>query len=250
MNWISAFWASIGFAAIDFAVGTHAGLVRDLNEDSYLALPELGLWVVADGMGGHDAGEVASGLATDQVSLGIKNGLSLTEAIETAHRAIQNHSQQKDYSSQMGSTVVALKLDGRHYQIAWVGDSRAYLWNGALRQLTEDHSYVQLLLSAGLISEDEMLTHPSRNIISQGLGVGAINSSDVKVDTVSGELFANDTLLLCSDGLTGEVCEERIASILAEPKDNKARVDSLIAAALSAEGKDNVTAILVSYKRR
>ncbi len=250
MTWISAFWKNIVSDTIDFAAGTDVGLVRELNEDSYLALPELGLWVVADGMGGHDAGEVASGIATREIALGVRNGLSLTKAIETAHHAIQNCSQQKGDCGDMGSTVVALKLDGRRYELAWVGDSRAYLWNGMLSLLTTDHSYVQLLLSAGVISEDEVLNHPAQNIIAQGLGVGGLNGADIKVDIVSGELFANDTLLLCSDGLNGEVSDERMAAILAETDSNQARVDNLIAAALAAEGKDNVTVISVSCKRR
>lgn len=233
---------------IEYATGTHTGLVRELNEDSHITLPELGLWIVADGMGGHEAGEVASGIAIREISQSIKQGATLTEAIETAHHAIQAVAQQDGETVDMGSTVVAAKLDGRHYEIAWVGDSRAYLWNEALRQLTKDHSYVQLLLNAGVITEDEVPNHPAGNIISQGLGVGGLNNADIKIDSVSGELSENDALLLCSDGLTGEVSDDRIAAILAETKNNQARVDSLIEAALAAEGKDNVTVILVSCK--
>ena len=232
--------------SIDFAFGTHTGLVRELNEDSHLALPKIGLWVVADGMGGHEAGEVASGITILEIAHSIEQGMPLPKAIETAHRAIQAAALQGEGGANMGSTVVAAKLDGLRYEIAWVGDSRAYLWNGTLHQLTTDHSYVQLLLNAGLIAESEIRGHPSRNIISQALGVGGIDKDTIKVDLVSGELGENNTLLLCSDGLSGEVTDDGIAAILAETTDVQTRVDRLIAAALEAGGKDNVTVIVIN----
>ncbi|MCX6068480.1 MAG: protein phosphatase 2C domain-containing protein [Chloroflexi bacterium] len=222
---------------IDFALGTHIGLVRELNEDSHLALPKHGLWVVADGMGGNEAGEVASKITIREIARSIEQGLPLAEAIEIA---------QGEGGANMGSTVVAAKLDGLHYKIAWVGDSRAYLWNGRLHQLTTDHSYVQLLLKAGLITEKEILGHPSRNVITQALGVGGPDNANIKVDLVSGELNENDTLLLCSDGLSGEVREEHVAAILAETEDAQTRVARLISAALKAGGKDNITVIALT----
>jgi len=231
---------------IDFALGTHTGLMRELNEDSHLALPKLGLWVIADGMGGHEAGEVASGIAIREIARSIEQGMPLAEAIETAHRAIQVAALQGGGAADMGSTVVAAKLDGLRYEIAWVGDSRAYLWNGTLHQLTTDHSYVQLLLNAGLITEGEIRGHPSRNIISQALGVGGIDKANVKVDLLSGELGENDTLLLCSDGLSGEVADEHIAAILSKTTDVQTIVDRLITAALEAGGKDNITVIVIT----
>jgi serine/threonine protein phosphatase PrpC len=230
----------------DFALGTHTGWVRELNEDSHIALPKLGLWVVADGMGGHKAGEVASGIAIKEIARSIEQGMPLTEAIETAHRQIQTAALQVEGAADMGSTVVAAKLDGLRYEIAWVGDSRAYLWNGTLHQLTTDHSYVQLLLNAGLITESEIPGHPSRNIVSQALGVGGPGKTNIKVDLVSGELGESDTLLLCSDGLSGEITDDCIATILFETTGNQARVDRLIAAVLEAGGKDNVTVIVLT----
>lgn len=231
---------------IDFALGTHTGLVRELNEDSHLALPELGLWVIADGMGGYEAGEVASSITISEIARSVEQGMSLTDAIETAHCAIQTAALQGEGAADMGSTVVAMKLDGVHYEIAWVGDSRAYLWNGTLHQLTTDHSYVQLLLNAGLINESEIPNHPSRNIISQALGAGGLNKANIKVDFVSGELSENDTLLLCSDGLSGEISDERISTILSKTSNNQARVDRLISAALKAGGTDNITVIVLT----
>jgi protein phosphatase len=232
---------------INFALATHTGLVRELNEDSYLALPEFGLWAIADGMGGQEAGEVASRIAILAIEHTIGQGLSLSSTINTAHRAIQAAARQGEGAADMGSTVVAVKFDSLHYEIAWVGDSRAYLWDGKrLRQLTKDHSYVQLLLKAGMITESELANHPSRNIISQALGVGGVDNLNVKVDLVSGELGSEETLLLCSDGLSGEVSDNDIAGILSETSDNQNRVDSLIAAALAAGGMDNITVIVLT----
>jgi protein phosphatase len=233
---------------INFALGTHTGLVRELNEDSHLALPKPGLWVIADGMGGHQAGEVASGITIREIARSIEQGIPLAEAIEAAHRAIQAAALQGEGAADMGSTVVAAKLDGLRYEIAWVGDSRAYLWNGSLHQLTTDHSYVQLLLKAGLIAKSEIAEHPSRNIISQALGVGGSDKANIKVDLVSGELGESDTLLLCSDGLSGEVTDEGIAAILSETTGNQAKLNRLIAAAIEAGGKDNITVIVLTPK--
>ncbi|WAK01004.1 PP2C family protein-serine/threonine phosphatase [Methylobacter sp. YRD-M1] len=233
---------------IDFAQGTHTGLLREVNEDSCLASPRLGLWIVADGMGGHEAGEVASRIAVQEITHSIEQGLPLVEAIEAAHRAIQAAARRGEGAAGMGATVVAAKLEGLHYEIAWVGDSRAYLWNGSLHRLTTDHSYVQQLLNAGLITESEIPEHPYRHVISQALGVGGTETTDIKVDLVSGELGEGDALLLCSDGLSGEVADDDIAAILAENAGAQARVDRLIAAALKAGGKDNVTVIVLASK--
>lgn len=233
---------------ISVGQGTHPGLVRECNEDSYICLPDRGLWVIADGMGGHAAGEVASGIAVREIARCIEQGLSLTESIETAHRSIQAAAQQGRGSSEMGSTVVALKLDGLAYEIAWVGDSRAYLWNGQLHLLTKDHSYIQLLIDSGVLTEEDASAYPNRNVISQGLGVGGPTSDDIKVDRVFGELGKSDTLLLCSDGLTGELPDSGIASILIETTENQDKVDRLISAALEVGGKDNITVLVITNK--
>jgi serine/threonine protein phosphatase PrpC len=229
------------------ACATHTGLVREANEDAFFSDPALGLWIVADGMGGHHAGEVASAIVIEEIPRSLQQGDNLAAAIESAHKAIRDAAAQGKGGWNMGSTVVALKLDGLRYEIAWVGDSRAYRWDGAdLRQLTKDHSYVQLLLDKGLIAEEDIRTHPSRNMISQGLGVGGLDGKTVKVDLACGVLAVGETLLLCSDGLTGEVRDDAIASIMAATKDNPERLGRLIDAALDGGGADNITAILVS----
>jgi protein phosphatase len=232
---------------IDYACGTHPGLVRERNEDAYFADPELGLWLIADGMGGHRAGEVASGIVVKELPAAVRQGETLADAIDRAHMMIQMASEQVQGTKQMGSTVVALKLEDLRYEIAWVGDSRAYLWNGfALSRLTKDHTYVQLLLDFGMIMEEDLFTHPSRNVICQGLGVGGGVGDSVKVDEVQGELSVGDTLLLCSDGLCGEVRDEIISEIMSATLDNRERLGHLMDAALGYGGSDNITVILVT----
>ncbi len=231
---------------IHFGHGTHLGLVRQRNEDSYICLPDIGLWVIADGLGGHSGGDVASNIAVEEIARNVRHGKSLTESIETAHHSIQAAAQQSQTLMGMGSTVVALKIDGVDYEVAWVGDSRAYLWNGLLYRRTKDHSYIQMLIDTGVLSDEEASSHPNRNLISQALGTGGTGSDEIKVDTVSGKLAKNDTLLLCSDGLSGELSDNDIAAILVKTKVNQARVDRLIAAALKGGGRDNITVIILT----
>jgi len=232
---------------IDYACGTHTGLVREHNEDAYFADPALGLWIVADGMGGHQAGDVASGIVIQELPASVQQGDNLPEAIEMAHMMIQMASEQIAGPGHMGSTVVALRLNGLHYKIAWVGDSRAYLWSRQqLIRLTKDHSYVQMLLDQGMIMEDEISTHPSRNVVSQGLGVGGMNGNAIKVDEVEGDMAVGDTLLLCSDGLTCMMRDYLIAEVLATTSDNQKRLGQLIEASLAFGGIDNVTIILLT----
>jgi serine/threonine protein phosphatase PrpC len=229
---------------INFGHASHTGRVRKVNEDNLIVSPELGLWVVADGMGGHNAGERASALAVMQIERSIRQGLSLTQAIAAAHDIIRSEA----YGSNMGTTVVALKLNQLHYEIGWVGDSRAYLWDGALRQLTTDHSYVQMLLNAGIIAPHELSRHPMRNVISQALGVGGNDGATISIETISGELAEGQGLLLCSDGLYGELDDSQIAAILNTPAAAQTQVEGLIQAALETGGKDNITVVFLKVE--
>jgi protein phosphatase len=233
-------------SSIDYGYATHPGLKRQFNEDSYCVEPELALWGVADGMGGHASGEIASAIVTRELPRLIRQGRDLPSAIRGVHGLIQRSARQGEGGADMGSTVVAAKFDGARYQVAWVGDSRAYFWNGVLRQITRDHSYVQMLLEAGLIEESAMASHPARNIISQALG--GSDPQEIRVDVVSGELAPGESLLLCSDGLNSEVCDEEIAAILKAVKDNRVRANRLIEAALAAGGSDNITVILLTAR--
>ncbi|MCB1610113.1 MAG: Stp1/IreP family PP2C-type Ser/Thr phosphatase [Xanthomonadales bacterium] len=228
---------------IEFGHGTHTGLRREHNEDTYCADAETGLWLVADGMGGHDHGEVASALARDVVLREINQGQSLAQAIQSADEEIIQHSREKRSERPMGTTVAAVLVRDGQFEVAWVGDSRVYLWNGELKQISQDHSYVQELIDQGAISAAQARTHPNRNVVTQALGV--TQPEQLKVETIRGKLESGNQLLLCSDGLTEEVDDETISGILARGLSAQEAVDHLILAALDNGGSDNITVLLV-----
>lgn len=229
--------------AVDFGHGTHVGLRRDHNEDTYCAEPELGLWLVADGMGGHEHGEVASALARETVVAEVAYGRSLIEAIREADVEIIRHSRDKGEALPMGTTVAAVAVRGDSYEVAWVGDSRVYLYNGSLKQITHDHSYVQELVAQGAITPEQAKHHPHRNVVTQALGV--TEPDQLRIETIAGHLEPGQCLLLCSDGLTEEVDDEAIAEILGRGLSLQEAVDHLILAALDMGGSDNVTVVLL-----
>jgi protein phosphatase len=230
---------------IEFGHLTHVGLRRELNEDTYYGDSELGLWLVADGMGGHEYGEVASALAREAIVREVRQGMPLALAIRTADEDIIRASHHRGDALPMGTTVVAARVAGRRFEVAWVGDSRAYLWrDGQLVQLSQDHSYVQELIGRGAISVEQARSHPHRNVVTQALGV--TDPQQLNVETMSGELDAGMQLLLCSDGLTEEVGDTGISQVLSQ-LDCSAQecVDELVAAALDGGGSDNITVVLV-----
>ncbi len=230
---------------IEFGHLTHPGLRRELNEDTYYGDSDLGLWLVADGMGGHEYGEVASALARETIVREIRQGVSLAQAIRTADEEIIRASRQRADALPMGTTVVALRVLGNRFEVAWVGDSRAYLWrDGTLAQLSHDHSYVQELISQGAITVDQARTHPHRNVVTQALGV--TDPQALNVETLAGDLRPGMQLLLCSDGLTEEVDDGGISQVLAHTECSAQEcVDGLVAAALDGGGSDNITVVLV-----
>jgi protein phosphatase len=228
---------------------TDVGLVRDNNEDSLLVNPSLKLWAVADGMGGHASGEVASAIANQTIQQAIEAGVSLAEAIQRAHKAVLEEANQQPGYRGMGSTIVAVQSNGNQYQVAWVGDSRAYLWTTSqlgrqLEQLTTDHSYVQMLYQAGAITAKELNTHPERNVITQCLG--SLEMQNVNVETIDREWRKGDWLLLCSDGLTDAVDDQVICDILNANPEITAAVEALVQAALDNGGRDNVSVLILS----
>jgi len=236
---------------IQYAAITDVGLQRNNNEDAYYASPSSGLWVVADGMGGHAAGEVASDIVIKSIAREIENGDALENAIQKSHHDILNAANSGIGGVGMGSTVVALKMQQNQYEICWVGDSRAYLLapsleDGklALTQLTTDHSYVQLLYQSGAIKLEEIDTHPEKNIITQCLG--SVELAEVNVDKVVGEWIPNSKILLCSDGLSDFVNDDQIKEILAANNNVSAAANALIQAALDGGGKDNITVAIIS----
>ncbi len=230
---------------IEFGHSTHVGLRREHNEDTYYADADLGLWLVADGMGGHEYGEVASALARDTLVTEVGKGAELVRAIQLADEEIIRHSTRSSETLPMGTTIAAVRLQkSGEFEIAWVGDSRVYGWHDGLKQLSQDHSYVQELVDQGAITSEQARTHPHRNVVTQALGV--TDPQSLRVASARGQLLPGMQLLLCSDGLTEEVDDEAIAAILGrQDLTPQECVDHLILAALDGGGSDNVTVILV-----
>ena len=225
---------------------THAGYVRSLNEDNYCCDIKHGLWVVADGVGGHEGGEVASKIAIESLLRNVHFGLNITQAVEKAHQDIIEAPNYGVGSAGMGTTVAAVKVTNENYDIAWVGDSRVYLLrNGNLCRLTTDHSYAQKLLDKGEITTDEAFTHPSRHILTRCLGMKSDNYV-VKPGYCHRNLYEGDRLLLCTDGLYGELSEQEILGQFGTNKNDQDVADILISKALKKGGRDNITAIVLS----
>ena len=229
-----------------FAGKSHPGYKRSHNEDCYLADAELGLFLVADGVGGHADGEVASAIVRDTLRADLRTGASLVDAIHDAHRAVLDEIDRRDESN-MGSTVVAALVAHGEYDIAWVGDSRAYAFDGELTQISRDHNPVSEMLALGAITPEQAATHPERNVLSQSLGV----SGTIKIAPghIRAGLHPGQQLLLCSDGLTDEITDAQISRIMQEQPTPQAQVDALVEAALDAGGRDNVTVVVVGAKR-
>lgn len=228
----------------DYGLKTDTGAVRALNEDTCLAEPELGLWLVADGMGGHNTGDVASEITRDTVLEQVRAGSDLRQAIQAAHEEVLKVAKTHQDSAGMGSTVVSTLVQGADYEVAWVGDSRAYLFDGELTRITRDHSHVQDLLDAGAISADEAVGHPGRHLLTHCLGVNAEDTFEVGISR--GRFTRGQEMLLCSDGLTDELNDAEIADILGTAASAQERVDRLIEAAIDQGGRDNVTVVLCS----
>ncbi len=226
------------------AARTDVGKIREHNEDCYRVNEALGLYVVADGMGGHASGEVASEIAVNAIEHEIKQGRSLVEAIEIAHLEIVKGVSTGAGKSGMGTTVVAVLLQGSAYTLAWVGDSRAYLWDDGLSQISKDHSLVQMLLDSKQITEAEARVHPRKNIIYQNLG--AMDVDRPQVSMKQGVLYKNQKIILCSDGLSDEVDDEQMSRIIAQTNNDETLVEQLVAAAIDNGGKDNVSVIAIS----
>ena len=224
------------------AAGTDIGHVREGNEDSFLA--EEPLFAVADGMGGHRGGEVASSLALETIERMFARGEGeLVEQVREANRAVFQRSTLDRAVAGMGTTLTAALLEGDHIRLAHVGDSRAYLVrDGRLRLLTEDHTLVHRMVLEGELTEAEAEVHPHRSILTRALGV----DPDVEVDEITLEVRAGDRLLLCSDGLTGMLPEPRVEEILGAEAEPQRAVDRLIREANDAGGVDNITAIVIA----
>lgn len=227
---------------------TDVGAVRKHNEDNMLARPALGLWVVADGAGGHDSGEVASGMIVEALSR-LPDALSAGEllsgirvTVSDVHAALREEAARRGGNTMIASTFVGLMIRDRHFACLWAGDSRAYLLrHGQLQQITRDHSLVQELVDAGTLRPEDAERHPHANVITRAVGA---DDETLELDKVIGQIQPGDRFLLCSDGLSKTLSEQEIQGLLGVP-DGVPPTELLIAAALAHRVNDNVTAVVV-----
>lgn len=236
-------------AGFSFRTGamTDRGRVRPHNEDNLAALPEMGLWAVADGMGGHAAGDVASRLIVEELaSLGVPvsaqdQRVRVLERLERAHARIVAHAKANDLRT-VGATIAAVLIHGSELSCIWAGDSRVYLLReGQLMPLTRDHSKVAELVATGEMTEAEARTAPGRNIITRAIGIGDTPRPEV----VGGALKDGDRLLICSDGLTEHFDDPELADALNQPQAAEWVADWLINATLDRGARDNVSVIVI-----
>jgi serine/threonine protein phosphatase PrpC len=231
---------------IDCVSRTHVGLRRKVNEDSLLVRTERGLWAVADGMGGHDAGDVASSKVTESLldlpDVGDLDGLveGAIQALAQANRDLIALATANGSERTIGSTVVGLAIADGQFRCFWAGDSRAYrVRDDRIEQLTRDHSLVQNLVDAGMLQPNEAVDHPNSNIITRAVGV----APELSVDTVGGDVRSGDQFLLASDGLTRVVEDHEMAAELLSNAPAKA-AERLIDTVLSRGAPDNVSIII------
>jgi len=230
---------------VRFADGsrTDVGRGRPENEDSCLVDAAHGLYAVADGMGGHRAGEVASATAIETLKAAYVGGQPIDEAVESANAAVFAKAADDDALRGMGTTLTAIALEGDSTALlGHVGDSRAYLMrDGAVAQVTDDHSLVEQLVREGRLSPEEAQNHPQRAIITRALGI----DPEVEVDTYRVDLKPGDRLLICSDGLTNMLSDDTIAVTLRRYADPQQAADTLVDMANQAGGDDNITVVVL-----
>lgn len=232
---------------------TDAGKVRQNNEDSLLVGEgtDDSLFAVADGVGGSEAGEVASGITVEALKT-LDSETPFNQVVQEANRSILAAAQEDEKLSGMGTTVVAIRFTGSRdepsAEVAHVGDSRAYLSRGGtVEPLTEDHSLVAELVRSGDLTRAQAAEHPQKNLITRALGA----DEDIEVDTMILPVEAGDRFLLCSDGLSDMVPESRVAEILKSPSENpESPARQLLSEALEAGGSDNITIVLVDVKKQ
>lgn len=239
---------------IEHGIRSDRGMVRASNEDSYIANGKSGIFLVADGMGGHAAGEIASQITASTVEKILAEGAPgsdmedlLKFAVEKANTNVYETQKLKPECRGMGSTLTVLAVSNSHYYVAQVGDSRAYLMrDGMLSQLTQDHSLVWPLFKSGIISKDDISRHPQKNLITRSIGT----QPQVEVDSQAAKLLEGDVFLLCSDGLTDVLTDGEISDLLTSRNRTPQELSSLLVDAANAGGgPDNITAIVISISR-
>lgn len=228
---------------------THTGMVRSLNEDRFLLKTDDGVWVVADGMGGHEGGDLASTSVVESVeSIGIASSAPdlrarVVDRLRRSNSEIQRLSRERD-GAVIGSTVVVLLAYDKQFGCLWCGDSRLYMIrNGNLQQISRDHSETEELLAEGVITEEEARNWPRKNVITRAIGV----SAEPLIDHVYGEINVGDSFVLCSDGLTAHIDDAEIRDLVAGRRAETA-CQLLIDTTLERGATDNVTAIVVNCR--
>jgi serine/threonine protein phosphatase PrpC len=254
-------------AQVSSAAATHPGMRRDGNEDAFCARPDLGLYMVADGMGGHAAGEVASRMAVEVIESFISDShdadvnrtwpfpydttLSLDSnrlkaAFRLANRRLGAAMEADDALRGMATTAVAILLAKGAPSVAHVGDSRLYVWrDGHLHQITQDHSWVGEQVRAGMLSDADARRHPWRNVVTRAIAGG--DDPEVEVQEIA--IKTGDRLLLCSDGLSAVVAPDRLEEVVSKMASLEATCQSLIEAANAAGGPDNITCVMLQIDR-
>jgi serine/threonine-protein phosphatase Stp1 len=238
--------------AVAFSEATHIGRVRTHNEDALLSQPKVGVWVVADGMGGHQEGALASSHIVEILRMTPRPHCiddltaDVEQRLQAGHTWLLREAQRRGADAIIGSTVVALLAWDSSFVCLWAGDSRLYrLQHDKFVQLTRDHTPIQELVDAGKMLERNAENHPLANVITRAVGSG----TPLELDKVTGHLSPNDLFLLCSDGLSKMVPKEQIEVILKEePLDRVAQ--TLVTEALARGGRDNVTVIVVSFREK
>lgn len=229
------------------------GMKRRVNEDRYAIAPDLGLFVVADGMGGHTAGQLASELATSAALRAVRGlqgsdtspGDRLRHAVQCANRRVLEEAQARPDLAGMGTTLVMLMASGTSATLAHVGDSRGYLvCDGQIRCLTEDHSLVGELVRKGQLTESAAREHPHRHVLTRAVGV----SEEVSAEIGELQIVPGDVLVLCSDGLTTHLRDEEIAEVVVGNSDLNDACHELVDAANARGGQDNTTVIMLRYE--
>jgi serine/threonine protein phosphatase PrpC len=227
---------------------THLGHRRTVNEDRVLERSDTGLWAIADGMGGHRAGDVAATrliealAAMEHETSGYARLSEMLRRIEAVNTSLYAEQSGEGALSASGSTLVTLLAHDNHYACLWAGDSRAYLFrNGRLNTITRDHSVVQEMVDNGVLAEADRQRHPSANIVTRALGVSAVVDIEQKFAPMRDE----DLYLLCSDGLSSGLDDSAIAGLL-DPRDLAGSADRLLDGALAVDGTDNISLILIA----
>lgn len=223
---------------------SHRGVVREVNEDSLVEDLGLGIWVIADGVGGNGHGDMASQLATQTVERRLRQGAAMGCAIRSANEAIEQAVVADNTLSGMATTLLACQFTAGHFELAWVGDSRAYLLNGSgIVQLSNDHNVAGDLLQSGKITAAEALAHPGRHELTQALGQLSLE----KIPKSIGELHDGDYLLLCTDGLSGVLDSSAIYDLVMQAGTLAEATENLLDQVLAKGAPDNVTVSLIRF---